>query len=94
MAQHFAKLQKLGKFQTIMSASRIEEAMTRINTAMARIEAVRAQETATKSEAKSENGDSSGSARVLALVNAHEKLREEVADTIGELDSLIEELEG
>ncbi len=29
----------------------------------------------------------------MALVNAHEKLREEVADTLGELDALIEELE-
>ncbi len=38
--------------------------------------------------------DPAASARVMALVNSHEKLREEVADTLGELDALIEELEG
>ena len=30
----------------------------------------------------------------MKLVNNHEKLREEVADTLGDLDALIEELEG
>ncbi len=73
-----------------MSTSRIEDAMARINTAMARIDAARAQDASSKSE----NSENSGSARVMTLVNAHEKLREEVADTIGELDILIEELEG
>ncbi|MEP3421082.1 MAG: hypothetical protein ABJN35_05065 [Erythrobacter sp.] len=70
-----------------MSAARIEQAMTRITTAMARIDAARPEGTGDK-------GDNAGSARTIALINAHEKLREEVADTIGELDSLIEELEG
>ncbi len=69
-----------------MSASRIEEAMSRITAAMERIDTARAQDASGKP-------DNSGSARVMALVNTHEKLREEVADTIGELDALIEELE-
>ncbi len=70
-----------------MSAARIEEAMARINTAMARIDAAHPEQTDDK-------GENAGSSRVMALVNAHEKLREEVADTLGELDTLIEELEG
>ena len=69
-----------------MSASRIEQAMTRITTAMERIEAARA-------NAASDQGEGQNSKRVMALVNAHEKLRDEVSDTIGELDALIEELE-
>lgn len=72
-----------------MSAGKIEKAMTRINAAMARIDAARLQNEA----GKPGKTDNSGSARVMALVNTHEKLREEVADTIGELDALIEELE-
>ena len=71
-----------------MSAGRIEKAMTRLSTAMKRIDAARASADAGTSS------DNAGSARVLELVNAHEKLREEVADTIGEIDALIEELEG
>lgn len=66
--------------------------MARINAAMARIDAARhGLKSSEKSESQPEN---SSSARVMALVNAHEKLREEVADTLGELDSVIEELEG
>ncbi|MEM8726318.1 MAG: hypothetical protein AAGE86_12425 [Pseudomonadota bacterium] len=42
----------------------------------------------------SKPADPAASARVMALVNSHEKLREEVADTLGELDALLEELEG
>ena len=73
-----------------MSATRIDEALARINAAMARIDAARLE--MKSSTQGSETGQ--GSARVMALVNAHEKLREEVADTLGELDTLIEELEG
>ena len=61
--------------------------MTRIIAAMARIDAARP-------DSSGDKDDSASSGRVMALVNAHEKLREEVADTIGELDTLIEELEG
>lgn len=75
-----------------MSAERINEAMSRINAAMARIDAARLD---LKSSGKTEEkSDAPGSARIMALVNTHEKLREEVADTLGELDTLIEELEG
>ena len=88
-----------------MSASRIEGAMTRINAAMARIDAARTQiddaHAAQLEEIAAANADMPGeeaqdgaaSARVIALVDAHEKLREEVAETIGQIDSLIEELE-
>lgn len=73
-----------------MSAARIEQAMARITAALERIDAARTQISAKPSEP----ADSQGSARVMALINEHEKLREEVADTIGELDALIEGLEG
>lgn len=75
-----------------MSATRIDEAMARINAAMARVDAARLE--LRSSPQTEEKPDTQGSARVMALVNAHEKLREEVADTLGELDTLIEELEG
>jgi two-component sensor histidine kinase len=75
-----------------MSAERIDEALARINVAMSRIDAARLELQA--SSISDEKPDAPGSARVMALVNAHEKLREEVADTLGELDTLIEELEG
>lgn len=91
LTQSFAKRCKLG-ISHPMSAERIDEAMARINAAMARIDAARLELASTpKIEAAAEN---TGSARVMTLVNAHEKLREEVADTLGELDTLIEELEG
>lgn len=70
-----------------MEVSRAEQALTRLSAAMERIEAAR-------ENASSRQADGAGSARVMALVNNHEKLREEVADTLGELDALIEELEG
>lgn len=68
--------------------------MARITAAMARIDAARAAiETDRTPAHPSLSNDGPGSARVMALVNAHEKLREEVADTIGQIDALIEELE-
>ncbi|QUL38879.1 hypothetical protein [Erythrobacter sp. JK5] len=70
-----------------MTESRIEQAMARLDAAMARIAKAR-------TDAAGKASDPAGSARVMALVNNHEKLREEVADTLGELDALIEELEG
>ena len=69
-----------------MGESRIVEAMTRIEAAMERIAAARA-------SAPAKTDDTAGSAKVMALVNAHEKLREEVAETMRELDAVIEELE-
>ncbi|WP_299192297.1 hypothetical protein [uncultured Erythrobacter sp.] len=76
-----------------MSAGRIEEAMSRISTAMARIDAVRAKIESRSGKSADAQTGAGESSRVMALVNAHEKLREEVADTLGELDALIEELE-
>ena len=67
--------------------------MSRINAAMARIDAARLDMKASEQSPEDTSKDAAGSARVMALVNAHEKLREEVADTLGELDTLIEELE-
>jgi prefoldin subunit 5 len=75
-----------------MSAERIDQAMARINAAMARIDAARLE--LNSSSANGKKPDAPGSERVMALVNAHEKLREEIADTLGEIDTLIEELEG
>lgn len=104
-AQSFAKRSILG-ISMSMSAERINDAMGRINAAMARIDAARLDlSSATKEpsdaaptkDSAAKDGpakDSPGSARIMALVNAHEKLREEVADTLSELDSVIEELEG
>lgn len=72
-----------------MSAARIDQAMARISAAFERIDSAR-----TRIEAsKGESGPGQNSSRVMELVNAHEKLREEVADTLSELDTLIEELE-
>ena len=78
-----------------MSVERINEAMARINAAMARIDAARLDLNASAQNSGEETSakEGQGSARVMALVNAHEKLREEVADTLSELDTLIEELE-
>ena len=82
-------MHKLGISAVVMSATRIDQAMARLKSAMARIDAAQAQ-----LEAKaSQPAPTQNSERVMALVNTHEKLREEVADTLGELDALIEELE-
>ena len=70
-----------------MSADRIASALTRIEAAMARIDAARG----TLSEGESKSGASS--ARVVELVNVHEKLREQVAESLRELDALLEQLE-
>lgn len=71
-----------------MNADRIETALQRIEAAMARIDAAR-DSAAAASSAKAANG----SARVIGLVNAHEKLREQVAESLRELDDLLAKLE-
>lgn len=70
-----------------MHEDRIDSALARIEAAMARIAAAR--------EAGLAHGEPSagGSARVVELVNAHEKLREQVAESLRELDDLIGKLE-
>ena len=70
-----------------MGSDRIEQAVARIDAAMKRIGKARSQQSG-------KANDPANSARVMALVNSHEKLREEVADTIVQLDALLEELEG
>jgi hypothetical protein len=70
-----------------MTADRIATALARIESAMARIDAAR--EVATGAESK--GGAASG--RVVELVNVHEKLREQVAESLRELDDLLAQLE-
>lgn len=70
-----------------MNESRADLALARLDAALARIASA-------QKAVPEKTSDAAGSARVMALVNSHEKLREEVADTLGELDALIDELEG
>jgi hypothetical protein len=66
-----------------MTADRITAAVARIETALARIDAAR----------EAENKAAGGSGRVVELVNVHEKLREQVAESLRELDDLLTKLE-
>lgn len=70
-----------------MEADRIENAMQRMEAAMERI--------ATAREAASSDGDQQAASakRVVELVNRHEKLREQVAESLCELDDLIGKME-
>lgn len=70
-----------------MNADRIESALKRIDAAMERIDTVR--EVAGQVGSKADGGQ----ARVVELVNNHEKLREQVAETLRELDDLLGKLE-
>ncbi len=70
-----------------MSADRIATALTRIEAAMARIDA------ACETLGHAEGRQGAASARVVELVNVHEKLREQVADSLRELDDLLAQLE-
>lgn len=70
-----------------MTADRIETALQRIEAAMARINAAR------ESVGSGEPRAGGGSARVIGLVNAHEKLREQVAESLRELDEVLARLE-
>ena len=60
---------------------------------MARLDAALARIAAARPAASGKSGDGAGSARIMKLVNNHEKLREEVAEVLGELDVVIDELE-
>ena len=78
-----------------MGESRIDKALARIDAAVTRMDAARESVLAKAAEPTPDKKDSdNSSAKVMELVNRHEKLREEVADTLRDLDSLIEELEG
>ncbi|OBV11782.1 hypothetical protein [Erythrobacter dokdonensis] len=70
-----------------MQAGRIESAVQRIEAAMERIAAARE-----ATQARTEQ-QPAASARVVELVNQHEKLREQVAESLRELDELIDQLE-
>jgi hypothetical protein len=70
-----------------MTADRIAAALARIESAIARIDAARA------SAAGADGKGGGGSARVVELVNLHEKLREQVAESLRELDDLLAQLE-
>jgi hypothetical protein len=80
-----------------MGDSRIDKALARIDAALSRMDAARARP-APPSPAPSNEAtgakDQASSARVMELVNRHEKLREEVADSLRDLDALIDDLEG
>ncbi len=78
-----------------MTADRIASALARIESAMARIDAAR------ESGGGSSIGGGSatdgkpggGSAKVVELVNVHEKLREQVAESLRELDDLLAQMD-
>lgn len=77
-----------------MGDDRIENAIARIETALARIEAARPLRSEKSDAPAPDTSDAAGGpARVLALVNSHEKLREDVAETLRDLDELIAGLE-
>jgi methyl-accepting chemotaxis protein len=73
-----------------MDTDRIEGALKRIESAMERIATAR--ETAA-AQGQLTGGPAGGSARVVELVNTHEKLREQVAESLREIDDLIGKLE-
>jgi len=70
-----------------MEAGRIASAVQRIEAAMERIAAAREAVLAQASQ------QAAGSTRVVELVNKHERLREQVAESLRELDDLIDKLE-
>ena len=79
-----------------MGESRIDKAVARIEAALARMDTAHQSALASaKAKSPSDPGkDPASSAKVMELVNTHEKLREEVADSLRDLDALIGELEG
>lgn len=70
-----------------MGESRIVSALARIEAAIERIDAA-------CNAAPKDGSVGAGSSGVTALVNNHEKLREEVAETMRDLDAVIADLEG
>ena len=70
-----------------MNADRIERAIQRIEAAMQRIETVRDNPPGGGAKA------GAASARVVELVNSHVKLREQVSESLRELDDLLAKLE-
>jgi hypothetical protein len=74
-----------------MTDTRTNAALARLEAALARVDRARAASAGTTPPSRDkERGNAT---RVMALVNSHEKLREEVADTLRDLDTLIADLE-
>lgn len=71
-----------------MDNSRIQQAMTRIEAALARIDGARL-----VAARPAGNEGAAASARVVELINSHERLREEVAEALRDLDALIGQIE-
>ena len=71
----------------VMDADRIATALARIEAAITRIDAARVADAAIESKA------AAGPARVVELVNVHERLREQVAESLRELDDILIKLE-
>ncbi|MFO6447144.1 hypothetical protein ACLBKU_08370 [Erythrobacter sp. NE805] len=71
-----------------MTADRIASALARIESAMVRIDAAREAGGGSR-----EGRAGGGSGKVVELVNVHERLREQVAESLRELDELLEQLE-
>ena len=70
-----------------MDDSRADRALARLDAALARIAAAQA-------HASPKSSDPAASARIMKLINNHEKLREDVAEALSELDGVIASLEG
>ncbi|WP_301749657.1 hypothetical protein [uncultured Erythrobacter sp.] len=75
-----------------MTADRIAAALARIETAIARIDAA-SSAIAREASANAESKAAGSSARVIELVNVHERLREQVAESLRELDDILAKLE-
>jgi len=75
-----------------MTAERIATALARIETAIARIDAA-SSDIARDASANAESKAAGSSARVIELVNVHERLREQVAESLRELDDILAKLE-
>ena len=75
-----------------MTADRIVTALARIETAIARIDAA-SSNIPREAGANAESKAASSSARVIELVNVHERLREQVSESLRELDDILAKLE-
>ena len=75
-----------------MNANRIATALARIEAAMDRIHAASV-DIGREANANADSKAAGGSARVIELVNVHERLREQVAESLRELDDLLAKLE-
>ncbi|MEL7189533.1 MAG: hypothetical protein AAGK17_08280 [Pseudomonadota bacterium] len=83
------QLFNLGTLLSIMGEARIDNALDRLSAALSRVDVAKSKvpnANLGSSEARENSKES-----VSALVNQHEKLREEVAETLREIDLLIEE---